>query len=44
MIEKIMWYFNCTREEAEVLYENLSDSMKNEIDISYYAWMHDIDW
>lgn len=44
LIEKIMWYYNCTIEEAEELYETLSDSEKNEIDMSYYAWTHNIDW
>ena len=44
MVEKIMWYFNCTREEAEKLYDELSDSEKVEIDMSHYAWIHNIDW
>lgn len=44
MVEKIMWYYGCDRAEAEKLYDELSDSMKNEIDMSYYAWTHNIDW
>jgi len=44
LIDKIMWYYNCTREEAEKLYDEISDSMKNEIDMAYYAWTHNIDW
>ena len=44
MIEKIMWYYNCTREEAEELYDTLSDTTKVEIDMAHYAWIHNIDW
>lgn len=44
MLEKIMWYYGCTREEAEKLYDELSDGEKNEVDITYYAWTHNIDY
>lgn len=44
LIEKIMWYFDCTREEAEKLYDTLTDTQKVEVDMSYYAWTHNIDY
>ena len=44
MIEKIMWYYDCTREEAEKLYDELSDSQKVDIDMTHYAWTHNIDY
>ena len=44
MIEKIMWYYDCTREEAEKLYDELSDSQKADIDMTHYAWTHNIDY
>lgn len=44
MIEKIMWYFGVTMEEAEEIYPNLTDSQLADIDNSHYAWIHDIDY
>lgn len=44
MLEKIMWYFGVSLEEAEEIYPNLTDSQLVEIDNSHYAWIHNIDY
>lgn len=43
MIEKIMWYYNCTREYAESLIDDLSDRMLEIIDMTHRTWVHGMD-
>lgn len=44
IIEKIMWYFDVSREEAERLYDKLTDTQLVDIDNTYYAYQHNIDY